>query len=272
MSNASTQKDYDNLTDVLEFVWAQFLKRIWVSIPGVIESYDVNTKRCRVRPAINLVLTDGTETEQAAVINVPVLWPSGGGFALLCPLPEGTPVEIKFSQRGLAAFKETFSQESPGNGIFAKEDAHVIPGYGSLTVSPATSKGISMQAETGSDYIFINDSGEVEIVATKSVKVISPDVSVDASASASIETASATITATSSTVSGPLTVTGQLIANGGISGSGGVNMAGGMTLSSGDMTLSTGVIKGSNVYNGAQSDLHVHGGVTPGAGDSDTPK
>ncbi|MCK5607370.1 hypothetical protein KAR91_36135 [Candidatus Pacearchaeota archaeon] len=153
MSNLNKEKEYSNLTDALQFVFSQLLKNIFVSIPGIIESYDPEKKRCRVRPAINILLTDGSTMKQSAIVNVPVLWPSGGGFTLLSPLPEGTPVEIKFSQRGITKFKETFSQEDPGNGVLDKEDAHVIPSYGALEVTPGSLTGMCLQKNDGSIFI-----------------------------------------------------------------------------------------------------------------------
>lgn len=174
MSNLDEEKDYSNLTDALQFVFNQMLKNIFVSIPGIIESYDPVKKRCRVKPAINILLTDGETAAQSSIVNVPVIWPSGGGFTILSPLPTGTPVEIKFSQRGVTKFKETFAQEDPGNGIFDKEDAHVIPSYGALSVSPATESGISMQSEDGENYIYV-ESGQVKIKAASSITIESPD-------------------------------------------------------------------------------------------------
>ena len=173
MSNKDKEKEYNNLTDALQFVFNQLIKDLYISIPGIIESYDSATKRCRVKPAINLKLTNGEIEEQASIINVPVIWPGGGGFTLLSPLPSGSPVEIKFSQRGITKFKETFLQADPGGGIFDKKDAHVIPGYGALEVTPATEDGISLQSEDGENYIYVDD-GNVKIKATTSITVESP--------------------------------------------------------------------------------------------------
>lgn len=222
------------MTDALQFVFGQLLKTIFISIPGIIESYDSQTKRCKVKPAINMLLTDGSIINQSAIVNVPVLWPSGGGFTLLTPLPTGTPVEIKFSQRGITKFKETFSTENPGNGVFDKEDAHVIPGYGGLSVSPATEDGISMQSENGNNYIFVED-GNIEIKSSTGIKI------------EAITT----------------TIEGQLIVNGGL-------VFGVGSTVSGDIELD-GIIKGANVFNGADSDLHKHGGVTSGGEDTGVP-
>lgn len=173
MSNLDNEKQYSNLTDMLQFSFDQMLKDIYVSIPGIIETYNKSTKRCRVIPAINIALTDGSFLDPAPIENVPVIWPGGGGFTILSPLPAGTPVEIKFSQRGISKFKEVFSQVDPDLRMFDKTDAHVVPGYGALSISPATGSGISMQAEDGGNYIYV-ESGTIKIHASSEVIIEAP--------------------------------------------------------------------------------------------------
>ena len=175
MSNLDKEKEYGNPADALKFIFNQMLKDIFISIPGIIESYDPISKRCRVRPAIKIRLTDGSTESQGSIVNVPVLWPSGGGFSLLAPLPSGSPVEIRFSQRGITAFKETFKEENPGNGIFEKEDAHVIPSFGSLSVSPASLQGMCLQSEDGSNYIYVED-GEIKSFAAAKIITEAPNL------------------------------------------------------------------------------------------------
>lgn len=183
MSNQDKEKDYGNITDMLQFVFNQFLKDIFVSIPGIIETYDPVTKRCQVKPAINLRFTNGETEEQSSIINVPVVWPSAGGFTLIAPLQPGDAVEIKFSQRGITQFKETYNQADPGNGMFEKEDAHVVPGYGGLTIVPATTDGMSMQSEDGQNYVFVEDGrvvvstpGAILLNAGVSISLVAPNI------------------------------------------------------------------------------------------------
>lgn len=202
------------MPDVWQFVFNQLMKDIWISIPGIIETYNSSTKRCTVKPALNIRLTDGITAQQTSIVNVPVVWPSGGGFTLLSPLPAGTPVEIKFSQRGITKFKETFSTEDPGSGIFNKDDAVVIPSYGGLSVTPATENGISIQSEDGTNYIFV-ESGNIESESTVKIKETSPII--EEIASTSKTTISPIIqknAATSYTVVSPLISlgTGSLLA------------------------------------------------------------
>lgn len=174
MAKKDPEKEYDNLTDTIKFAFGQMLVDLWICIPGIIESYDQASKRCTVRPAINILMKDGSTQTPAAIKNVPVVWPSGGGFTILSPLPAGEPVEIRFSQRGITQFKESFLQADPGNGMFAKEDAVVRAGFGSKEVTPATADGMSMQSEDGANYLYV-ENGIVKVKAVTKIIFDSPN-------------------------------------------------------------------------------------------------
>lgn len=225
LSNRDPEKEYDNLTDALEFAFEQLLKRMWSCIPGIIESYDPVKKRCRVRPAINIRETDGSTSTPSPIVNVPVVWPSGGGFSLISPLPEGEPVLIQFSQRGITQFKELFSQSDPGDGLFAKEDAIVQPAFGGLSITPATIDGISMQDDAGENYIYIED-GLIKVKSTTKIITEAPDI--DMIGEVNILTGNVNI------------------------------LAGNINMTAGSIVLDDGTITGPNVFGGASSDNHGH--------------
>ena len=228
------------------------VKGLYICIPGIIDSYDDTTKRATVHPAINLKKTDGTTVQQSSIANVPVVWPGGGGFSLLSPLPSGSPVVIFFSQRGITDFKEVFEETDPDGNMFAKEDCFIIPGFGALTITPATSDGIVLQSEDGVDYISIED-GQITIETDGDVQVTADTLTADI-------TTSADITCPEITITGNLTVTGS------ITGGSLVTTGGGNATISGDMNA-TGAVTGATVDSSSISlDNHVHGGVTTGAG------
>lgn len=168
--NRNPETDYSDLTDALKFFFRQMMKGLYVCIPGIIDSYNPTTKRATVHPAINLQDTEGTTTQQSSIANVPVVWPGGGGFSLLSPLPSGSPVSIFFSQRGITQFKEVFTEADPGSGLFAKEDAFIIPSFGALSVTPASTTGIVLQSEDGVDFVSIED-GLIEIKTDGNVEI-----------------------------------------------------------------------------------------------------
>jgi len=170
VTNLNPETDYSDPTNCFKFFFEQMIKGLFVCVPGIIETYDPLTKRAKVHPAINLKKTDGTTVQQSSIANVPVVWPGGGGFSLLSPLPSGTPVKISFSQRGITQFKETFDEVDPDGNLFAKEDCFIEAGFGALSITPATEDGIVLQSEDGVNYLYVEDglikiqtSGDVEI-------------------------------------------------------------------------------------------------------------
>ena len=131
MSNMNPDLDYSNLALSLRFAIRQSLKDVYTCMPGVVQQYDPHTRRAVVRGALRIVTTDGREIERVAIRNVPVVFPSGGGFALTFPLRPGDPVLLVYSQRGLSEFKRTLDVSAPDvDGFFSEKDAIAIPGFG----------------------------------------------------------------------------------------------------------------------------------------------
>ncbi len=170
MSNVNNEIDYGDLTSVLSFAFEQMLKGVYTVMPGIIRSYNPTTKRARVEPAIQLQRTDGTMQSRPQIANVPVNFPSGGGFVFLPPIAVGDSVICLFSQRGLSRFKETFDVSAPDEGFFDIKDAMVIPGFGSLEITPASTTGACMQSEDGENAIIVENDG-VTIQTSGNVKV-----------------------------------------------------------------------------------------------------
>ena len=107
-----------------------------------------------------MVTTDGDEVTRAPVRNVPVVFPSGGGFALTFPLRKGDPVLLVYSQRGLARWKKAPGVSTPDvDGFFSEKDAIAIPGFGDSSQEPGH------LIEVGPEGVRIMTSGTVAIEA-----------------------------------------------------------------------------------------------------------
>ena len=120
----------------------------------MVETFDAAKRRARVQPALQLVLDDGTTLDRPPLVNVPVLFPSGGGFVFTFPLGEGDPVLLLFSERGLTTFKETYETTIPTAGrFFSQSDAMALPGFGPLHLMPATDTGSAWQTDDGTRSI-----------------------------------------------------------------------------------------------------------------------
>ena len=163
MSNQNRELTNDSLRKTLEFVLAQWRKDLHTAVPGLIETYDPETRRARVKIALRMVMTDGTAVEITPLADVPVVFPAGGGFALTFPMAAGDPVLVVFSERGIDSFKETFELSDPEPGVFhATSDAVALPGFGPLRVTPADTESANWQTEDGDKSIRLR-AGRVEI-------------------------------------------------------------------------------------------------------------
>lgn len=184
MSNINREIDFSRLSTVLGFALEQRLKDVHTSMPGLIETYDAQTRRARVQPALRLLLTDGTTTSRAPVVNVPVVFPAGGGFTLLFPVEPGDGVLLVFSQRGIAGFKRAFAESDPtADRFFDPSDAVALPGFGAISVTPATTDGASLQSEDGLTA--------VRVEATDVLTVAPGRIDIDAGDTVEITAASA---------------------------------------------------------------------------------
>ncbi len=163
MSNLNPEIDYSGLPNTLRFVVEQWIKSLNACLPGIITSYDSTTRRATVQPALDTLTTDGRRVEPPPIANVPIVWPSGGGYTLVLPLRVGDPVLLVFSQRGLTKFKQSYGRSIPDeDSLFDLRDAIAIPGFGPPPSNPITSvstTGITLQANDGASYITVEPDG-----------------------------------------------------------------------------------------------------------------
>ena len=166
MSSRHSDHRNESLSELVEFSWRQFIKRIHTVAPGIVREYDGPSRRARVQPAFKLTFTDDTPPmAKPPIVDVPVVTTSGGGFLVHCPLMAGDPVLLLFSERGLDHFKAAHEVSDPaGPAMFAERDAIAVPGFGPTRITPA--EGLTMQTNDGETYISLTP-GRVKIRASE---------------------------------------------------------------------------------------------------------
>ena len=189
---------YTDVKDSTEFIIASYIRaNMHTAIPAIVENFDANTKRIQAKPAIKLKLTNGETLSKPLLLDVPVIFPSGGGYTFFCNLVKNDSVLIIFSERGIENFKKSFNEENPTDtSFYAVTDAIAIAGFGSLNITPATTSGISLQKEDGTTKLTIEDNA-ITLHATN-----------------------VTLQADSVSVSGNLSVNGHIQSTGEVTGAG----------------------------------------------------
>lgn len=272
MSNLRNEQNYETIEEMLDFIFEQQFKKIYTSIPAIVESYNSSTKRANVVPALNRVYTDGSIKSLPVIIDVPVIFPSGGGFTITMPITKGDSVLLVFSQRGLTNFKKTFTQSTPDDdSLLSLKDAVAISGFGALNITPSSSTGATIQGNDGENAVIV-ESGKVEVKKSSNTLTID-DSQMQASISGSTFTldaskmeaivggATLTLNASSLTSSVPINAPSYS----GLSG-GAANMTSGINMSSQNITN----VADLTTDGGVNLSTHVH--VDPQGGTTGTPQ
>jgi|ERR1017187_10317614 hypothetical protein len=81
-------------------------------MPGNVVSYDDATQTCSAQPVI--ILDDYEENEQPDVdVDVPVIWPGGGGYSLQFPLTNSDAVWLTYAENDFSAWRENSQVNAP---------------------------------------------------------------------------------------------------------------------------------------------------------------
>lgn len=108
------------------------------SIPGIVESYDGHDKRtATILPAINFKVPRGPVLKYRPIPNVPIMFPSAGGFQMVFPIKPGDGVLLVFSEASMGNWMNGAGQVDPEDSTrFSMHDAIAIPGLWSSSKVP----------------------------------------------------------------------------------------------------------------------------------------
>jgi len=126
------------LAGVIELAIESRLKEVHTCIPCIVESFDKDTQTVSAQPTIKRIYKDietGVETSEnlPLLINVPVSFPSGGGFHLTFPVKKGDECLIHFAERSIDNWHDTGKVQSQSNRRFHDlSDGIAVVGIASL--------------------------------------------------------------------------------------------------------------------------------------------
>ena len=223
---------------------------LWTALPGIVQSFDASAVTCTVQPAIQGIVTneDGTRTavNLPLLVDVPIVFPRGGGTTLTFPVSVGDECLVIFSSRCIDAWWQSGGVQIPMEA--RKHDlsdgfALVGPMSQAKKIGGISTSTVQLRSDDGAAYVEINPSSHAVNVQT------SGNVSATAGGAA-------TVTAPTITLNGNVTINGTLTQTGG----GTATFSGNINTPSGDVTAS-----------GKSLKTHVHSGVTTGTGNSGQP-
>lgn len=187
--------------------------QIKVAMPGIIQSFDPDTVTAVVQPGLRCVQNnnDGTTTttEYPLLVDVPVVFPRGGGCTLTFPVKAGDECLLIFSDRCIDFWWQSGGVQEPvDTRQHDLSDAFAIVGPQSQAkkISGISMAGAQLRTDDGAAY--------VEVAAGHKITVQTPG-KLTANAQGGTE-----ITSPEIKLTGNVIVTGDITATGEISGKG----------------------------------------------------
>lgn len=170
-----------------------FQAGVWTALPGVIEKFDHEKMTVQVRSGLKMRARsrDGTPplpgaivdkndwwwVEMPVFVDVPVIFPSGGGFILTFPLFPGDPCLIVFASRCIDAHWQSGVTEVQAElRMHSLSDGFAIPGFRPLPKVPAgiSESSVMLRSDDGLTYFEITRDQTVNLQATGGLNVTGP--------------------------------------------------------------------------------------------------
>lgn len=259
---------------------------LWTSIQGTITAVDFDTCSCTVQPTTMAQFTDqnGVKSwqELPLLLDVPLCFPSGGGFVLTFPVAAGDEVLVVFASRSLDNWWAQTGDVGPSGLSHSQaelrmhdlSDGVAIPGLFNKSRVPneISPTDVQLRSTEGSSFYSIQPNGncvvetdaKVQVFAESDVDVTSTSGNVVVVATAGNITATATAGAITATAGTNITATAaeQVILSAGTS----ATIAGDVSISvTSPLITLTGTVNiiGSLELNGVPFGLtHKHTGGT----------
>lgn len=144
---------------------------IWTAIPGFIVSVNYTAMTCVVQPTLSEIMVDenGNQTTVTlpTLLDVPILYPSGGGFTMTFPLDVGDEVLIVFSSRCIDAWWQLGGvQQAMEARMHDLSDGFAIPGPKSSpnTLDSISSSHLQIRTKDGTAYYQLSSAGLMNLV------------------------------------------------------------------------------------------------------------
>lgn len=141
-----------------------------VACPGIVESFDPDAKTVTVRPAIRAAVgqEDGTvvQTELPLLVDVPVIFPSAGGFTLTFPIKPGDDCLVVFGDSCIDAWWQSGGVQDPVEyRMHDLSDAFAIMGPLNQPhqIPDIRTDAVQLRNDGGESFIEIDSGGNITI-------------------------------------------------------------------------------------------------------------
>lgn len=151
---------------------------LWTAMPGIVKSVNFSQMTVEVQPAIQGSVTNDanvtTYVNLPLLVDVPICFPSAGGFTITLPIAIDDEVLVIIASRCIDAWWQQGGIQIPMEmRMHDLSDGFAIPGPKSLpNVIPSISTtGAQIRNNSGTTYIEIAADGKIKLVSPSSIEI-----------------------------------------------------------------------------------------------------
>lgn len=160
---------------------------LWTALPAVIVKVNLPAMTVEAKPSIQVRVRNPDQTykwlEIPVTVDVPIVFPSGGGFTLTFPIAVGDECLLIFSSRCIDSWWQQGGCQVPAEiRMHDLSDGFAILGPRSQPrVLPSiNSTDVVLRNDAGTSRIGIKSNGDVDVATTSAVTINAPTVTINA--------------------------------------------------------------------------------------------
>jgi len=188
---------------------------MWTATPAIVQAVNLAAQTLSVQPAIQGTLSNPDGTAQTVnlplLVDVPIVWPRAGGFALTFPIAVGDEVLVVFGARCIDSW-----WQSGGVGAPAEARMHDLSdGFAILapTSQPkkfanVSSTNVQLRDTAGTTYVEITPDGKARVVGASAIDIEAPTINLTGGASVNVTAPTIALNGQVTQASGSLSIGG----------------------------------------------------------------
>lgn len=255
----------DDTEESLRLAQENAQAQMWTALPGIVKAVDLAKQTCSVQPAIRGSVTDKegktSPCDLPLLVDVPIVFPRAGGFALTFPVQEGDECLVVFASRCIDAWWQNSGVQEPAEWrMHDLSDGFAIlaPTSQPRKLDGVLSDAVHLRTDDGQAFVKI-DSGynitaktpaKVDIDAGADITVTTgANINLKAGGQVNIDASNVNLKASTFNVQAFTNLQGWTSGGGGGTVNGGLRVNDGLT------------VTGDAVIDGVSFDNHTHTGV-----------
>lgn len=170
---ADRREQYNDPEESLRMAIEGALSQLWTAMPATVTSVDLTKQTVSCQPAIKGTQTakDGSTSQVSMpmLVDVPIVWPRAGGYALTFPIEAGDECLVVFASRCIDGWWQSGGEQAPlETRMHDLSDGFAIfgPSSQSRKLTNVQSDGVELRNDDRTRYVKLTDTATSVVDAT----------------------------------------------------------------------------------------------------------